>query len=90
MTRRRAAGSKGEAEEPSFEQALERLEGIVDRLEQGDLPLEEALDAFEQGVALTRRCAGQLEEAERRIELLVGEGEKWLTRPFEDAGESED
>jgi len=67
----------------SFEEALERLEGIVDRLEQGDLELEDALGAFEKGVALTRRCAGQLDDAERRIEVLVKEGERWLTRPFQ-------
>ena len=73
----------------SFEEALERLEGIVDRLEQGDLELEEALGAFEKGVALTRRCAGQLDDAGRRIDVLVKEGEKWLTRPF-DEGEAPD
>ena len=71
------------AEETSFEQALERLETIVDRLEQGDLPLEESLAVFEEGVALTRRCAGELDTAERRIEELVRDGEKWLVRPFE-------
>lgn len=70
------------SEELSFEEALERLESIVDRLEQGDLELEEALRAFEQGVALTRRCAGQLDDAERRIDVLVKEGGKWLTRPY--------
>ncbi len=73
----------------SFEEALERLEGIVDRLEQGDLELEDALGAFEKGVALTRRCAGKLDDAERRIDVLVKEGEKWLTRPF-DKGEDPD
>ncbi|HJO25448.1 MAG: exodeoxyribonuclease VII small subunit [Myxococcota bacterium] len=81
------------AEETSFEQALEALEAIVDRLEQGDLPLEDALAAFEKGVALTRRCAGELDTAERRIEELVRDGEKWLVRPFEgtdDAQEAEE
>ncbi len=83
------------SDSPSFEEALERLEGIVDRLEQGDLELEDALGAFEKGVRLTRRCAGQLEDAERRIEVLVKEGEKWLARPFHadgdgDANEGED
>ena len=73
------------SEAPSFEEALQRLEAIVDRLEEGDLELEAALRAFEEGVTLTRRCAGQLEDAERRIEVLVKEGEKWLTRPFEEA-----
>ena len=67
----------------SFESSLEQLESIVDRLEEGDLPLEGALAAFVQGVALMRRCAEQLETAERRIEVLVREGESWVTRPFD-------
>jgi len=70
--------------EPSFEQALAQLEAIVDRLEEGDLELEQALADFEQGVKLTRRCAGELANAERRIEILVREGEKWIAQPFRD------
>ena len=82
--------SKPSAEgEPSFEQALARLESIVDRLEQGDLELETALADFEEGVKLTRRCAGELANAERRIEILVREGEKWIARPFESADSDE-
>ncbi len=54
-----------------FEEALQRLEQIVDTLEAGDLPLEESLKAFEEGVGLARRCARYLEEAEKRIELLT-------------------
>ena len=77
------------SDEPTFEDALQRLETIVDRLEEGNLPLEDALVAFEDGVKLTRRCAGQLEGAERRIEELVREGEKWIVRPFESNEESE-
>lgn len=77
------------ADGPSFEVALEQLEAIVDRLEQGDLELEDALRAFEAGVGLTRRCAQQLTDAERRIEVLVREGETWLTRPFEEPEEAE-
>ena len=65
------------------------MEAIVDRLEEGDLELEDALAAFEDGVNLTRRCAGQLEGAERRIELLVREGEKWTSRTFEESEEPE-
>jgi len=75
---------------PSFEGALERLEALVDRLEQGDLPLEEALQAFEEGVALTRRCAAQLEDAERRIDVLVKEGARWVARPFDEPAAGED
>jgi len=77
------------ADGPSFESALEQLEAIVDRLEQGELELEDALRAFEAGVALTRRCAKQLSDAERRIEVLVREGERWVARPFEESEEGE-
>jgi len=76
-------------DELSFEVALRRLEAIVDHLEEGNLELEDALGAFEDGVKLTRRCAGKLEDAERRIEELVREGEKWVTRPFESSEESD-
>lgn len=69
------------AEPLSFERALERLERIVDELETGELPLEDALAAFEEGVGLSRRCAETLEAAERRIEVLAGEDGE--TRPFE-------
>ncbi len=78
------------SESLSFEEALERLEGIVDRLEQGDLDLQDALGEFEKGVALTRRCASQLDDAERRIEVLVKEGEKWLTRPLQEGEDPND
>ena len=57
--------------EPMFEEALSQLEALVARLEGGDLPLEEALRAFEEGVRLTRLCAERLEDAERRVHLLM-------------------
>jgi exodeoxyribonuclease VII small subunit len=58
----------------AFEGALDELEGLVDRLEAGDLALEEALATFERGVALSRRCAELLERTERRIDELVESG----------------
>lgn len=67
----------------SFESALEQLEAVVDRLEEGELALENALASYEQGVRLARRCAGQLESAQRRIEILTNEGAEWVARPFE-------
>jgi exodeoxyribonuclease VII small subunit len=82
------APSEG-ADELSFEAALAELDAIVERLERGDIELEAALAAFEQGVSLTRRCAEQLERAERRVEMLMREGEKWLVRPFEGSEESD-
>lgn len=80
------AGAPAAAAQPfaglPFEEALSRLEGLVDRLEEGDLDLAEALSHFEEGVQLTRHCTAQLETAERRIELLTRESGDWATRPF--------
>jgi exodeoxyribonuclease VII small subunit len=58
-------------EGPSFEAALDALEGIVERLEKGELPLEESLKLYEEGIRLSRLCHGKLEEAEGRIETLL-------------------
>ena len=54
-----------------FEDALSKLESIVEKLESGDLSLEESLAAFEEGIRLSRICSKQLDEAERKIEILV-------------------
>jgi exodeoxyribonuclease VII small subunit len=56
---------------PDFEAAMRDLEQLVERLEQGDLPLEESLAAFERGVALTRACQNALKEAEQKVEILL-------------------
>jgi exodeoxyribonuclease VII small subunit len=58
-------------ETPSFEAALKQLEDVVQRLERGELPLEESLKLYEEGIRLTRLCHGKLEEAESRIEVLM-------------------
>jgi exodeoxyribonuclease VII small subunit len=54
-----------------FETAMRDLEELVERLEQGDLPLEESLAAFERGVMLTRSCQMALKEAEQKVEILL-------------------
>ena len=54
-----------------FEDALSRLEEIVHKMEAGDLSLDESLKAFEEGIKLIRLCTRKLEDAERRIDLLV-------------------
>jgi len=56
---------------PDFETAMRDLEELVERLEQGDLPLEESLAAFERGVMLTRACQSALKEAEQKVEILL-------------------
>lgn len=54
-----------------FEQAMARLEAIVGELENGDLPLDESLKIFEEGIRLSKNCLKVLEEAERKVEVLV-------------------
>jgi len=82
--KKNATGGADDDAGPSFEQALERLETIVDQLEAGTLSLEESLTRYEEGVQLSRRLTRTLEEAERRIERLAEEpGEAPATRPLE-------
>ena len=70
--------------EAAFDQILERLRTVVDRLEGGELTLEQSLAAFEEGVLLTRRGAEILDAAERRVEVLLrGEDGTIRTAPFE-------
>ena len=57
--------------EKKFEAALERLEEIVKELESGELPLEQSLKLFEEGIKLSRICSKRLEEAERKVEILL-------------------
>lgn len=71
----------------SFEESLEKLEKIVERLEEGDLPLEKSLELFEEGVKLSRDCQQRLEQAESRIEILMKDSEG---TPVLEAFEEED
>jgi exodeoxyribonuclease VII small subunit len=71
-----AAGASGPGDAAiSFEAALEQLESTVNRLEEGEMPLEEALELFESGVKLSRQCSTRLDDAERRVEILVANRE---------------
>ena len=54
-----------------FEDALNKLEKIVSKLEEGDIPLEESLKLFEEGIRLSRFCNQKLDEAERKVEILL-------------------
>lgn len=66
----------------TFEEALKRLEEVVQKLEDGDVPLEEAIDLFQEGMALSKRCSQQLDKAEQRIEMLIEENGEWTKKPF--------
>ena len=63
----------------TFESSLAELEQIVEQLESGELPLEESLRLFESGVKLSRECRDRLTDAERRIEILMKDGNGNLT-----------
>jgi exodeoxyribonuclease VII small subunit len=78
-----AAGAQG----PGFEAQLASLERIVRELERGDLPLERSLELFEQGVRLSRECQERLNEAERRIEVLLRSADGSTTTMEFGAGE---
>jgi exodeoxyribonuclease VII small subunit len=70
---------------PDFEQALGELEGLVERLERGDLPLDEALQAFERGVELTRHCQACLQAVQQKVEILQKRsGQPPSAEPFEE------
>lgn len=70
-----------------FEEALEKLEEIVRRMEDGELSLEKALESFEEGVQLARYCQTKLDEAQKRVELLLKNDKgKIETQPFIDEG----
>jgi exodeoxyribonuclease VII small subunit len=81
--------AKKKETEKSFEDALKRLEEVLDSLEHGSLNLEESVQAFEEGVNLVRLCHGRLDEVERRVELVLkDEAGRFFTKPFpEEEGE---
>lgn len=68
---------------PSFEQSLKRLEAIVAELERADLPLEDSIRLFEEGMALSNDCRRQLGEAEGKIEILMKRNGGLQAEPFE-------
>ena len=69
--------------DPTFEEALAELEAIVDQLERGDLSLQDSLQSFERGVALTAVCQRALSQAEQRVEMLTGKDANAKLEPFD-------
>ena len=72
-----------EEKQPSFEQALKRLEVIVEKMESGSLSLEEMMKHFEEGSKLSTLCSEKLNEVEKKIEQLVKKDGQLTTEPFE-------
>jgi len=76
--------SQKKNEPASFEESLSELEALVERMESGDLTLEESLGAFEHGIALTRSCQKSLQAAEQKVEILTAKTRDAPTEPFDD------
>ena len=81
---------KSKQKTPDFEQSLGELEALVARLEQGDVPLEDALKTFERGVALTRQCQTALRSAQQKVEVLLTRNGEETVEPFFDEDNEED
>jgi len=67
----------------TFERAMQRLEEIVDELEQGSLSLEGSLKIYEEGMGLIKFCSAKLEETEKKVKLLVKNGDAFDVKPFD-------
>ena len=75
------AAESGEAS-LSFEEAMEQLEAIVAKLESGDVPLEQAIELFQEGMKLSQLCGSKLEQVERKIEMLIETEQGLQRKPF--------
>lgn len=71
-----------EQKTPDFESKMDALEGLVERLESGELSLDEAMKTFEQGIKLTRECQSALDAAEQKVQILLGQGDDEHLEPF--------
>lgn len=78
----RGGGNMAKAKEKTFEESLVQLEEIVQRLERGDVPLEEALAAFQEGMTLSKQCQDTLEKAEKTLTKIMTENNEEI--PFEE------
>jgi len=74
---------------PKFEECLQRLEKIVNELEKGEVPLEQSLKLFEEGMQLSNSCRKELEDAEGKVEILLKHNGKLQPEPFEPSAAAE-
>jgi exodeoxyribonuclease VII small subunit len=80
------AAQKSTAKAVTFEQSLAELEQLVEKMEQGELPLEQALQQFERGIELARGCQNALQQAEQKVELLLEKNGQTDIVPFDKPG----
>jgi exodeoxyribonuclease VII small subunit len=91
QTKRSSSMARKDSTHKPFESALTELEQVVDRLESGELSLEEALEAFEKGVGLVKYCNQKLNEVEKKVEILIKDKEgKLQLQSFEEAAEEDE
>ena len=83
-TKKSDQANNGGSDFPDFETALDELEGLVERMEKGELTLEDSLKDFERGIELTRGCHQALKEAEQKVQKLVEKGGQQTLIPFDD------
>ena len=85
------SGSRKGEKKFKFEQALEELEGIVSRLDSGELGLDQMLDEFERGIKLVRGCKQFLDQAQKKVEMLLQDQDKLKFEELEaEAGKTEE
>ena len=72
------------SKELQFEDMMKKLDEIVEQLESGQMPLEESLKKYEDGIKLLRLCRKRLDETKRKVEILVKKGNKLIAEPFEE------
>lgn len=93
VTAKKSNPGDTDAAAPDFERSLAELEAIVDKLEQGELSLDESLKHFERGVQLTRVCQTALKQAEQKVQILLRKGgadaDQFDTADFEDEDDDE-
>ena len=77
------SAKKSKKDEVSFESLIERLDAVVDQLEQGDLPLEDSIALFEEGMGLTRAGMARLDDADRKVNQLLQEDGQEKQSPFD-------
>ena len=80
--------AKKQQQPAPFEQSLKELETLVEKMEQGDLSLDESLKQFERGVQLTRSCQQSLKEAEQKVQVLLEKDGQSSLEPFDSDTES--
>jgi exodeoxyribonuclease VII small subunit len=84
VVKKTAKKSASKSSDLDFETAIKELEGLVERMEQGDQSLEQSLKDFERGVELTRTCQKALKQAEQKVQLLLEQSGQAELTPFDD------